>query len=422
MFFLSVFAFLAIGRVTDPFPFLWPFRLVMVTGALAAITWFLAPGSFTDKVPFKIPQMRYVIMMACLAVVSVPLSVWPGASFVAVSEGLWRLVLFFILVCYWCKTVQDARRLIWMCCFGVSILLLVSIATGNTGGDDPSGRRFSAGSMYDPNDLALILAMLIPLLVFLLSTSGSISKLLILGMALLYFYGIVLTQSRGGFLALVAVASLLLFRTKLNPSLKLIISAGILLIFVTVAGTVFWDRISTIWEPKTEYDRTAGDRFVKWQTALVLIVTRPWGSGYGACDIAIGRASGMKDQWMTAHNSFLQVGVELGVPGLIIFLSLLMRTFKDLRQFQFLFKRQQNSETNLASMLEISLYGFVVGGFFLSQAYSMLLYLIIGLSLALSRQGALLAAANAVKPIPMQGWSAAGHGQYTRGKPSGTWQ
>jgi hypothetical protein len=130
----------------------------------------------------------------------------------------------------------------------------------------------------------------------------------------------------------------------------------------------------------------------------------------------------MKDQWMTAHNSFLQVGVELGVPGLIIFLSLLMRTFKDLRQFQFLFRRQQNSETNLASMLEISLYGFVVGGFFLSQAYSMLLYLIIGLSLALSRQGALLSAANAVKPSPMQGWLAPGHGQYTRGKPSGTWQ
>jgi probable O-glycosylation ligase (exosortase A-associated) len=389
MLFLALFAFLAIGRVTDPFPFLWPLRPVMVTGALAGLIWLLAPGTLAEKVSMKIPQMRYVLLLAVFAVISVPFSAWPKASLGAVTDGLWKLVLFFILVVYWCKSMRDAKRLVWMCSLGISTLILISLITGGKSAIITT-QRFTAGStMYDPNDLALVLAMLIPLLIFLLSDSGMLSKPLVIGMGVLYLYGIVLTQSRGGFLALLTVVSLLVFRAKLRPSVKFIVVAVVLLVFITMAGTLFWDRISTIWDPKSEYDRTAGDRTDKWKTALMIMGTRPWGTGYGVADIAMGQFTGDRFMWMTAHNSYLQIGLELGIPGLILFLSLLVRTFKDLHWIQSLSRfDQHSSERNLASMLEISLYGFVVGGFFLSQAYLTLLYLVIGLSVALSRMAA----------------------------------
>ena len=69
---------------------------------------------------------------------------------------------------------------------------------------------------------------------------------------------------------------------------------------------------------------------------------------------------------------------------------MLVRTIGDFRRVQFLsVDRPDSAETYLASMLEVSLYGFVVGGFFLSQAYSPLLYLIIGLSVVLGRMAAM---------------------------------
>ncbi len=199
MIFLSLFALLSVGRVAEPFPFLWPLRLILVTGSLAAIAWILAPGPFSDKIPLKIRQMRYVIFLMLLAVASIPLSVWPGASFKGVSEGLWKLVLFFVLVCYWCRSLHDARRLIWMCCLGLSCLVLISRITGQTDAMS-SQERFSGNStIYDPNDLALILAMVIPLLVFLFATARRIMKLVIAGMGASALYGLILTQSRGGF-------------------------------------------------------------------------------------------------------------------------------------------------------------------------------------------------------------------------------
>ena len=81
-----------------------------------------------------------------------------------------------------------------------------------------SQERFSGGStIYDANDLALMLAMLIPLLVFLFATARGLMRLVVAGMGSIALYGLVLTQSRGGFLALVAVIASLLFRTKLRP-------------------------------------------------------------------------------------------------------------------------------------------------------------------------------------------------------------
>src|SRR5262245_14058420 len=133
MIFLSLFTFLSVGRVADAVPSLLPLRLILVTGALAAIAWILAPGTLSDKIPLQIRQMLCVIFLMMLAVVSIPLSVWPGETFRGVTQGLWKLVLFFVLICYWCRSLYDVRRLIWMCCLGLSCLIVVNRITGQTG-------------------------------------------------------------------------------------------------------------------------------------------------------------------------------------------------------------------------------------------------------------------------------------------------
>lgn len=384
MVFLMLFTLVVVGRIQEMTPALASLRLGLVTGGLVGFAWLLAPGSLQDKVPLQIKQVRYVLMLLGLAVITIPVAVWPGHSFEAVTGRYWKAVLLFLMVLYWCRSIQDARRMVWICCLGVVGLVVFGIFTGQT-----ADERFHAGSnSYDPNDLALALVMVLPLLLYLFSVSGPGYKFVLAGMAFVCLYGVVLTRSRGGLLGLLALGALILTRSSLSRASKLVVVAISILVFGTPASTVYWDRIQTMWAPKTEYDRTAGGRIEIWKTGLMLMATHPWGVGIDGFTTAEGLSHGGKGKWSAAHNSFLQVGTELGIAGLAIFLLLLARTIKDLRRIQAnvpVTANYSNPVMVLASALEVSLWGFVVGGFFLSQAYNGLLYILLALSVACAR-------------------------------------
>src|SRR5206468_739737 len=113
-------------------------------------------------------------------------------------------------------------------------------------------------------------------------------------------------------------------------------------------------------------------------------------------------------KWNASHNSFLEIAVELGIIGLVIFIRLLRGTMKTLHQIKMsihpraptVFVRNVASRRpmngpqefderghlfHIAEAVEITLWGFIVGGFFLSQAYSAMLYIMLALSLVLAR-------------------------------------
>jgi O-antigen ligase len=385
MWFLLLFTLVVVGRIQEVFPDLAPLRVGLITGGLTALAWVLAPGSFQDKLPAQLQPVRYVLILLALAVLTIPIGVWPGTSFEFLTESYWKTVLLFLLVLFWCRSVQDMRRLIWVCCLGAIALVVNGLLTGEV--DDG---RFNANSnMYDANDLALLLVMLLPFLLYLFSTSSGLIQIAVSGITIVSLYGIVLTQSRGGFLALVVVSMLILGRSALSRASKVTVVGVALLVFGGLAGSEYWDRIETIWAPRTEYDRTAGSRTQIWQTGLTIMATRPWGVGINGFGIAEGLSHGGTGVWLAPHNSFLQIGVELGVGGLIVFLLLIVRTLGGLRHIQAKAKEMPvlapTPLAALAAALEISLLGFVVGGFFLSQAYSALLYVVLALSAACTR-------------------------------------
>ena len=127
-----------------------------------------------------------------------------------------------------------------------------------------------------------------------------------------------------------------------------------------------------------------------WKQGLAILATHPWGVGIAAYETAEGLSHGGKGKWSTAHNSFLQIGVELGVLGLICFIVIFKKIISGLKEARSIMERmstplgeQITAQSQLALALEISLWGFLVTGFFLSQAYSALLYIVLALSIAL---------------------------------------
>lgn len=404
---LLAFMLVMIGRIQELLPALAPIRLGLVSGGLAGLAWLYSSGSFSEKVPFDVKQVRYVLALLGLAIATLPVAVWPGHSFEFVTQQYSKTVLLFLLVLYWCRSLRNIRGVIWVCCLGAIGSVVTGLVSGQVG-----DQRFNAGSLtYDPNDLAWLLVTILPMLVYLYYTSGAATRVLLAGMTFLCFYGIVLTQSRGGLLALLVVC-LLLWRRILPSSGTAGIAVMALVVFGVLAGSAYWDRIETMWDPRSEYDRTLGGRTVLWETGLALLIAHPWGVGIDGFVTAEGLSHGGGGKWSASHNSLLQVGVELGAAGLVVFLLLVGRTARDLRLVQssprsspfWLANGADGITPNwdppepgttedslrdgvplLAGALEISLWGLIASGFFLSQGYSPLLYVVLGLSVACVR-------------------------------------
>ena len=399
-----LYAWISVGRLQEIFPGLVVLRLGLLTGGLALVAWLHAPGRFVEKISLDTPLVRDVMIIVGLALFTVPISIWPSHSFLFLFNVFLKTVLLFFLVISWCRTVQDVRRLLWVYCVGTVCLVIPGALSGPVGKE-----RYSLESLsYDSNDIALLQVMALPLILYLYTTSGRRAKLLLIGMALLCLYGIILTQSRGGFLALVVVGGLILWRSSLSKSAKWRIVALAVVAFGILAGTAWKERIRTMWDPQTEYDQTAGGRTDLWKASLVLLAKRPWGVGIDNFTTAEGLSHGGVGKWSAPHNSFLQIGVELGVVGLAIYIRMLARTLRSLRLIKLSIKppklpvvmrrlpeRQRRAPAQemdesghlyqFAEALEMALWGFIIGGFFLSHAYSSMLYIMLALGIVFTR-------------------------------------
>jgi O-antigen ligase len=101
---------------------------------------------------------------------------------------------------------------------------------------------------------------------------------------------------------------------------------------------------------------------------------------------------GVGVRWNAAHNSYIQVGAELGIPGLIFFVGTIVTAFAALRQagrneaaLAALSETGTRPTAPLTPALMASLLGFVVGAFFLSLAYSEMLYMLLALAVGLRK-------------------------------------
>ena len=195
-----------------------------------------------------------------------------------------------------------------------------------------------------PNQLAALIALFLPLMVSLVVAPGRPRSVLWrapLALAALFVVAVlVLTQSRGGWLATLAgfYALLVLWAAVLPPSrlrrgLWLLAALGVLAV---VAG-VLWVGPGTLLElwlnpPETTAVGTLATlnlRRQMWPWAVTAIGDFPFsGVGLGAFRQVVYRLYPLPP-WPDydighAHNIFLQTALDTGLPGLIAYLAILM--------------------------------------------------------------------------------------------------
>jgi hypothetical protein len=234
----------------------------------------------------------------------------------------------------------------------------------------PEGRGLrirGLGMLNDPNDLGQVFVALLPF-VFALRRREASGLANLLGVwipSLLIVYGIYLTRSRGAQVALLAVFGLIV-----ASRLGGLFSAALAAVMVTGFLLVGHAGGSSL-------DESAADRIYAWYAGIHMLRASPiWGVGFGNFG---------EHHELFAHNSFLHCAAELGLIGYFLWLSVIVVTVVDSWSLEKTLDPDDAFDAEVSKWLRTTrraLFGFLAAGFFLSRAYSFLLFVLVGLSTA----------------------------------------
>ncbi|TMK82137.1 MAG: hypothetical protein E6G47_01260 [Actinobacteria bacterium] len=411
---IAMYIFVTISRVSDEFPSL---RLALVTaGITAALALFGANRGGGSL--FRLPETRAVLALFGLAIVTIPFSFWPGGSFTFVTRGYVTQVFLFLVIIHCVRSARAVQMLFWSVLAAMVFLEISLMLWGK-------GDRPHVTGTYDSNDIAFVMVCGFPLGAMWFLRGRGFARYIAGLISALAVVAVLLTRSRGGLVGLCVVMGLFLARASSRQRLSAAVAVlACVLILGAFGSSEYWDRMATIWGgggPRTTvsdgYDASGvwGARWPVWQAGLQLMLAHPViGVGPGVFEVGEGLSHGGAGKWSSAHNAFLQIGVELGIPGLALFGFLLYRAVKNCRRVIRLARQRRElaMEAWLARSVELSVYAFIVGSFSLSQAYSSILYLLVAISVVLVR----LASARGAGSAPRIDEQAAGDTAGSSGK------
>lgn len=183
----------------------------------------------------------------------------------------------------------------------------------------------ASGPFGIPNSLAALLLLLLPAGLALTVRRGApaVQRVLFGYLSAVYVFGLILTISRGAWLALAAMLSLwpwFALRRRWQAKAGAVMLAGLLCL---VAG---WGLYRTVPEVEQRFAQMANEsgewtRPIMWRGAWKLFVEQPWvGTGAGSYNVLFEKYRPenyqMEPQW--AHNDYLNTLSDYGAVGFVL--------------------------------------------------------------------------------------------------------
>ncbi len=238
------------------------------------------------------------------------------------------------------------------------------------------------GSQYEGNnEFAVATAMAIPLLVlWYRETESPALRWLMALLVALGFASALSSWSRGGLLSVGVVALLLVWHSRRKWLAIPLLLGGAGLAFMGLSDE-WMARMQTIATPETE--GSAATRLELWRLGWDYALEHPWfGGGFGSW-IYASLPVGSSRAW---HSAYVEILVEHGFPGLLLWGALVFGSFLSLTLLIARNRRGQLPRLgDQAAMLRASLAAYAVGAAFLSIAYWELLYLLLASAILMSR-------------------------------------
>ena len=361
----------------------FPFAMIVAVVTIAALLF--------SKEPKRIPwtsESKLLVIFILWMLVTTFFSLYPDLAW----TQFWKVIkiqvaIFLTLILI--NSREKIHALAWMIAvslgfYGIKGGIFTITSGGGQHVQGPDG-TFIGGN----NEIGLALIMTIPLMRYLqLNTQRAWLRYGLIGAMAFTTLAVFGTQSRGALLGIAAMGLFLLFKSR-----QKIVLITLLAISIPVALSFMpqsWhERMGTI---KTyDEDESALGRIDSWKFAFQQAVDRPLtGGGF---EVFSGRTD--------AHSIYFEILGEHGFVGLILFLSLgimawrtgtwVVKSCKDQLELKWL--------SDLASMLQVCLIGYAVGGAFLGLAYFDLYYHLVAM-LAICKLLYLKAQAGEVDVVP----------------------
>jgi len=360
----------------------------------------------TTKAIFRTDIGRVMTAFTFWVMICVPFSFWRGGSTQIFILAVQALGLMFFMAAF-IRTLEDCYRVMYVMALAAGAISVLSffMGAGARVGDPRIGLGDAANNtLGDANLLALYLIIGLPFVWFSTTWKRGIIKIGLMLAIIPVLAALGRTGSRMGLLALAAGMLFFLVFASVPQRVFLILGGMVaLMLGATMLPQRITERFTTLFHPASKAaEEAAGSAEARkdmLRRSIEITLEHPLlGVGPGefmddeaAEDMAVGK----RGMWHYTHNAYTELSSETGIPGMVIFLIAFWRSYKGLTPFRNRFPSLQVRRAALG--IQIAVLVAAIGAFFLSIAYSGILYAVMGISAAFQ-----LAAAKQYKLLKAQ--------------------
>lgn len=300
------------------------------------ITWSLFSQRIKIQGRANDPIFKAILLLIAYIIVTVPIVEYPGS---VVKNNLPDFVKAVVFLFFTGFIVDSSRRLkvfifVFIGCQLIRVFepLYLNVTMGYWGsktfvGEGNFAYRLSGApsDIINPNELGFVIVTSIPFLHFLLFSGGWKQKIFYCFLMSLLIYALILTMSRGAFVALIMIA-LMIFKESSHKTLILLTSIVIVIISWGAMTPIQKDRYLSLISDDASGASTVQGRLDGIVNEFSLGLSRPLvGHGLGTTPEAKTHKLG---KYQASHNMYGELLIEVGVLGAFIFFLFILRIYQ----------------------------------------------------------------------------------------------
>jgi O-antigen ligase len=420
---LALLIVINVSRIHQHFSILAKFRPAMSLALLALGYAFLNPRQVQLKGVLRTKPAKLIVAMFILACISAPFGLSLGGSGRYVLESFSKVIVGAILLVAAIRNSRDLYTFVWAYVAGCGIIAWMSVFIFGMSRSGSLAVRLDDLYTYDANDLGVVMLVGLGLTLLVLQLSKGWAKIA----AIMTLLGIGITiarsGSRGALLGGIVTGLALLILVTSIPLWKRVAIILVTTVSLMVAAPPgYWEQMKTMLKPKEDYNWTASTgRKEILKRGIGYMMRYPFfGLGINnfwrpeCMDTRFERVqtqqAGKGIRCTPPHNSYLQAGAELGIPGLTVWVMMIFggiwRMLRIRKKMPSTWSRGSPEEQLLfhaPQYFAVSMVAFAITSFFVSFAWIDIVYMLTafmaGLQIAIERRGA---EAGPAGPLPVR--------------------